>query len=386
MFFSALLRPPLDDDGWKRAEPAYEPDRTFGVHAGDALVGTATSFPCRMAVPGGAVFDTAAVTQVGVRADHTRRGLLTALMRAQLDDAAARGEVLAALHATEARIYSRFGYGVATRTQCVRVRRSGRGLRPEAPVAGEVRLVAPDEIGPLSAALHERIALDRPGMITRGETWWRSPAERARRDQRPVLAAVHTGPDGDDGFAVATTGEGEFAARPLQVEDLHAEGVAATAALWRFLLDVDLIGEVTAHNRPLDEPLDLLLADPRDRTVTTVEDELWLRLVDVPAALAARGFADAPPVLLGVHDPFREANAGVYRIAGGTAERVEPLGGPVAPELECDVAALAMAYLGDRRPAELAATGWWTAHDPAALERADAAFATAVVPWCGTMF
>ena len=65
MFFSALLRPPLDDDGWKRAEPAYEPDRTFGVHAGDALVGTATSFPCRMAVPGGAVFDSNAL-QTGV--------------------------------------------------------------------------------------------------------------------------------------------------------------------------------------------------------------------------------------------------------------------------------------------------------------------------------
>ena len=91
MFFSALLRPPLDDDGWKWAEPAYEPDRTWGVHAGEALVGTATSFPCRMAVPGGAVLDTAAVTQVGVRADHTRRGLLSALMRAQLDDVAVRG-------------------------------------------------------------------------------------------------------------------------------------------------------------------------------------------------------------------------------------------------------------------------------------------------------
>lgn len=356
------------------------------MHAGDALVGTATSFPCRMAVPGGAVLDTAAVTQVGVRADHTRRGLLTALMRAQLDDAAARGEPLAALHATEARIYGRFGYGVATRSQSVKVRRSGRGLRPAAPAVGEVRLVAPDEIGPLSTALHERIALDRPGMITRGETWWHSPAERARREQRAVLAALHTGPDGDDGFVVATTGEGEFAARPLRVDDLHAGGIAAAAALWRFLLGVDLSGEVNAWGRPLDDPIDLLLADPFDLTVTGVEDELWLRLVDVPAALAARGFADAPPVLLGVHDPFLEANAGVYRIAGGTAERVEPLGGPVAPELECDVAALAMAYLGDRRPAELAATGWWTAHDPAALERADAAFATAVVPWCGTMF
>jgi hypothetical protein len=103
-----------------------------------------------------------------VRADHTRRGLLTALMRAQLDDVAARGEALAALHATEARIYGRFGYGVATRRRPVRVRRSGRGLRPTVPAVGEVRLVTPDEVGPLSVGLHERIALDRPGMITRG--------------------------------------------------------------------------------------------------------------------------------------------------------------------------------------------------------------------------
>jgi predicted acetyltransferase len=321
-----------------------------------------------------------------VRADHTRRGLLTALMRAQLDDVAARGEPLAALHATEARIYGRFGYGVATRTQSVKVRRSGRGLRPAVPNVGEVRLLGPDESTPLSAAVHEQIAVHRPGMITRGATWWRSPADRALRDQRPALVAAHTGPDGPDGFVVAAAGKGDFTARTLQVEDLHAAGPAAAAALWRFLLDVDLIGEVTAWARPLDERLDLLLADPRDLTVTGVDDELWLRLVDVPSALAARGFTDVPAVLLGVHDPFREANAGVYRIAGGTAERVEPLGGPVAPQVECDVAALAMAYLGDRRPAELAATGWWTVHDQDALERVDAAFATSAVPWCGTMF
>src|SRR6185369_3867031 len=112
-----------------------------------------------------------------------------------------------------------------------------------------------------------------------------------------------------------------LSARSLQVADLFADGPAATAALWRFLLDVDLVKEVTADSRPLDDPVDLLLADPHDLSVTAVDDELWLRLVDVPTALAARGYADAPPVLLGVHDPFREANAGVYRIARGTAER-----------------------------------------------------------------
>ncbi len=149
-------------------------------------MGTATSFACRMVVPGGAVLDAAAVTQVGVRPDHTRRGLLTALMRAQLDDIAERGEELAVLHATEARIYGRFGYGVATRAQSVQVRRSGRGLRPTAPVEGVVRVLSPDEISAVPAAVHERIALTRPGMITRGE-WWRSPVERAQ----PREAAVH---------------------------------------------------------------------------------------------------------------------------------------------------------------------------------------------------
>jgi predicted acetyltransferase len=348
-------------------------------------VGTATSFGARMAVPGGAVLDTAAVSQVGVRADQTRRGVLTALMRAQLEEVAEHGPALAALHATEARIYGRFGYGVATRAQSVRVARSGRGLRPAAPAAGTVRVLAPEEAGPVAAGVHERIAPDRPGMITRGATW-PNPADDVLREHGALVAAVHIGPDGADGFVVARVDRGEFTARPLRVEDMHAAGPRAAAALWRFLLEIDLVGEVSAWCRPLDDPLDLLLADHRDLTVTGIDDELWLRLVDVPAALAARSFAPAEPVLLGVHDPFLPRNAGVYRIAGGTAERVEPLGGPVAPELECDVAALAMAYLGDRRPAELAATGWWTVHAPRALERADAAFATATVPWCGTMF
>jgi predicted acetyltransferase len=120
--------------------------------------------------------------------------------------------------------------------------------------------------------------------------------------------------------------------------------------------------------------------------VTGNEDETWLRIVDVPVALAARSYGPSEPVLLAVHDSFLEANSGVYRIADGSAERVGPLGGPVRPELECTVAALAMAYLGDRRPSELVASGWWSAPEPAAVPRADAAFATAGTPWCGTYF
>ncbi len=393
LFGTALHRGPADDTLWQRRRDSYAPGRTWGVVEPPTgrLVATTTSFPTRTVVPGGAVLPLAAVTRVGVRADRTRRGLLAALMRAQLDDLRARGETLALLWASEAGIYGRFGYGVATRGRSVRVPAARTAVRPQAPAEGAVRLLDRAEVGPALADLHDALALRRPGGIARPRPWW--ALATAHYDRGPLLAAVHTGPDGDDGFALAVPSGAEFAAT-LRVTDLHAADVAAAAGLWRFLLGVDLVGHVEAAMRPLDEPLDLLLADPRAPEVTGVADETWLRLVDVPAALAARSFPaggrPAAPVLLAVHDPLLPDNAGVYRLGPGTggwggAERVGPLGSARA-ELECDVAALAMAYLGDRSPSQLAATGWWTVHDPAAVPRADALFATDAAPWCGTHF
>ncbi|QYN40453.1 GNAT family N-acetyltransferase [Pseudonocardia sp. DSM 110487] len=386
LFAAAIHRPPANDAGWAASARLYSPGRTFGVHAGDMLVATATSFPSDLAVPGGAVLPMAAVTRVGVRADHTRRGLLTAMMRAQLDDTAARGEPVATLRASEARIYGRFGYGVATRGRSVRVRADATLFRPEAP-RGAVRLLERGEIVPVLREIHARIALRRPGGITRTEGWWAvGTGRRVDVEREHVLAAVHTGQQGDDGFAIAYLADANgVSGRSLDVVDLHGD-VGATASLWRFLMGVDLVESVQAHLRPLDEPMELLLADPRASVVTGNEDETWLRLVDVPVALAARSYGAAEPVLLAVHDGLLEANSGVYRIADGSAERVGPLGGQVRPELECTVDALAMAYLGDRRPSELVATGWWSAPDPEAVSRADAAFATAGTPWCGTYF
>ncbi len=386
LFGGALFNAPIDDEGWAIRAASYAPGRTLGVHLDGVLSGTATSFGTSTVVPGGAVLEAAAVTRVAVRADRTRRGVLSAMMRAQLDDVAERGEAVASLRATEARIYGRFGYGVATRSRSVRLRRSGVGWRAGAPASGSVRMLDAGEIVDVLAPLHDRLALLRAGGITRSPGWWNGVVGRRIQAREPIIAAVHTGAGGDDGFVIASPGERDGFTRPLHIDDLHATDAAASAALWRFVRDIDLGGDVEAHERPLDEPLELLLADPRDCTVTGVADETWLRLVDVPTALAARSYSAAEPVLLAVHDPFLERNAGVYRIGDGTAERVGPLGGPVAPDLECDATALAMAYLGDRAPSELAVTGWWTCHDGKALARADAAFATDVVPWCGTFF
>jgi predicted acetyltransferase len=340
-------------------------------------------------VPGGAEVATAAVTGVGVRADRTRRGVLTALMRHQLRERAAAGEVLASLRASEARIYGRFGYGVATRRRHVRIaRRGGAGWRPAAPGGGNVRMLARGEVLPVVHALYPRAGLRRPGAMTRSEPWWRRSLGRLVDGNDFLLVAVHTGPDGpdgsggaEDGFLVATADESPgWLDRALVVRDLHAADPAATAALWRFALGVDLAVAVTAACA-LDEPLELLLADPRDCATTGIDDETWLRILDVPAALAARRFAPADPVLLGVRDDLLEANTGTYRIAAGTAERVAE-----RPELECGPAGLAMAYLGDRSPSELVASGWWTSTDPAATGAADAAFRTGVSPWSGTNF
>ena len=251
-----------------------------------------------------------------------------------------------------------------------------------------MRLLSRDEIVPTLRKVHDDLALGRAGGITRPEVWWTMSLGRRLDQGGHMLAAVHTGPAGDDGFAVAVLADppGSLYERTVEIIDLHAADVTATAELWRFLLGIDLIAVLEAHQRPLDEPLELLLGDPRACTTTGQDDETWLRLVDVPLALAARSFGPSEPVLIAVHDPLRETNAGIYRIADGAADRVGPLGGPVRPELECSVDALAMAYLGDRSPSQLVATGWWEVHDPEAVPRADAAFATAEIPWCGTHF
>ncbi len=387
LFGAALHRGVAPDQRWDTARGLYEPGRTFGVYDGELLVGTAMSFATGTAVPGGAVLPTAAVSRVGVRADHTRRGVLTALVGRQLAAVADAGEVLASLRASEAPIYGRFGYGVASRGQNLRVRRRGSGWRAAAPTGGAVRVLEPGEVLDVLRPLHRRLAHLRAGGITRTDAWWELSVGRALADHDHLVVAVHTGPDGDDGFLAASARGGErFGEDTLVVSDLHAAGPAAVAGLWRFALGLDLVAVVEGRLRPLDEPLDLLLADPRDVEVTGVDDETWLRVVDVPAALAARRFAPAGPVLLEVRDRLLPANDGVYRIADGAAERVGDPGGPVRAELECDPAGLAMAYLGDRAPSALVATGWWRAVDPAAVARADQAFHTGSAPWSGTFF
>ncbi|MDA3647561.1 GNAT family N-acetyltransferase [Saccharopolyspora indica] len=377
LFRRALLLPPCKDDAWENTRGRYELGRVLGAFDGGELAGTAMATTNELAVPGGQVA-AGAVTGVGVRADRTRRGVLRGLMRAQLDDAAKRGEPVAMLHASEAAIYERFGYGLASRHRKVELERARVVFRDDAPRGGQVRVLDWEAAISLLPEIYRRCVVDRPGTIGRNEAWW-SGMRQYLGDG--CLVAVHADEDGaDDGFAVYEPKPGD-GGTTVDVHDLKGADATAVAQLWRFLLGIDLVDRVVGHVRPLDEPLEWWLTDRRRCAVTEVADDLWVRLVDVLAALRARSYGAAEPVVVEVRDAFLPDNEGGYRIGPDGVER-----STAEPQLSLDVSTLAVLYLGDQLPSTLVAAGRIEMRDPAAVAAADRLFATLETPWCGTGF
>ncbi|OHV69208.1 GCN5 family acetyltransferase [Pseudofrankia sp. BMG5.36] len=365
----------------------FEKDRMFGAFVDGEMVGTTDSLASWLAVPGGRRLPHTAVTGVGVLPTHTRRGLLTALMRAQLDDAVARGDVVATLRASEAVIYERFGYGMATQTGQAVVTTSKARFRPTAPRGGPVRLVDSADCQDLLAAVHENLSAHQPGAMGRSAPWWRL---RTRpKPGRIAYVAVHGEPGAEDGFARYHPAEavdwhmdGE---RTIVVDDLVAGTPAARAALLRFLLGLDLVDRIVIDDLPLDDPLPAALTDHRAVRFREIEDETWLRLLDVPVALAARAYQGAGSVVIDVVDDLLPANSGVYEISQAGATRLA-LSAQAPAGLRAGVAALGAVYLGGTRWWQLAAAGRVDVLDPAALTTADTLFATNAQPYSGTRF
>ncbi|WP_340682072.1 GNAT family N-acetyltransferase [Amycolatopsis coloradensis] len=378
---------PASDEIWAKMAPSWPATGKFAAFDDHGTpVGIASSFEVELTVPGGRKLVTAAVDGVGVRADWTRRGILTAMMAVQLEDLAARGVPLAALHASEAVIYGRFGYGAATFCRGVSVERPRARLRDGVGRDGVVRFVTPAEAVERVPALYSRFEGTRPGFVTRPANWWPGFFERVVTGDDGYRVAVHSGPDGDDGFVVYQTIDTRDRQAPergalLDIRELHAATPQAWAGLWRFLLSIDLVSAVAGRGRPLDEPLAELLTDPRAVNTTEVIDDLWLRLVDVLAALRARSYGTADPVVLEVHDKQLPDNNGRYVVGPDGVERTT-----AEADLRLDVATLSSLYLGHGLFGDLALSGRVEVLDEAAVARADALFHTARTPWCGTFF
>ena len=377
------------DEELVAARETTEFDRTLAFFDGKEMVATAGIFSYQMTVPGGSLA-CGGVTRVSVLSTHRRRGLLTAMMRRQLDDMHERGEPLAALYASEAPIYGRFGYGLGTYQAAVEIERP-RAVFAK-PVTGSGRLDMVDLPTAVRAftRVWEDARLDQPGMLRFDERWMRyqlTDLELHREGASPHYRVLYQTGDNPFGFAIYRIKMDWDASGPngtLRLEMLIASTAEAYAALWRHVLDVDLMARVAAEMRPVDEPLRFLLADSR-QPKTRVEDGLWLRLVDVAAALEGRRYAVEGRLLLRVRDVFCPWNAGQHELVGGPGG-AECKAASGTPDLALDAADLAALYLGANRFRTLFDAGRVEELRPGAIARADAMFATDRAPWCPSHF
>ncbi|APC35509.1 GNAT family N-acetyltransferase [Nocardiopsis dassonvillei] len=373
----------------ERDHPTTEHDRTLLAVDGDRVVGTALSHGFEMTMPGGPR-RVAGVSGVGVWPTYRRRGVLSALMRRQLAEVRDRGENLAALWASEGGIYARFGYGLAFRETNATLQRAHARLRPDAPRDPSLTLELAEtaEVRQEVERVYREALPQRAGQLARDEHWW-SLILQDKEAGGPgrLRAALVRGPDGPLGYAlyrVVNRWEDGLASGRVVVRELASVSTAARVALYEHLLDRDLTSEAVFEKLPGDDPLTVLLADPR-RLVRRDFDALWMRLVDLPGALSDRPYATPVDTVLEVADRYAPWNAGRWRLEADTGgARVRPT--DAAPDLALDASHLGAAYLGGRTLTAFADAGLLTEHVPGAAARLDTALHAPRAPFCGTDF
>ncbi|MGH3132529.1 MAG: GNAT family N-acetyltransferase [Gaiellaceae bacterium] len=360
-------------------------ERMHAAREDGRIVGGAGAFPFEMTVPG-AIVPTAGVTVVGTYPTHRRRGVLRAMMRAQLDDVHERGEPVALLWASEETIYGRFGYGMASLCGEISLPRHAAGFTLPLEHGSALRFVEKDEALELFPRVWNKVRRRIPGMLGRSRNWWElrilfePPGGGGDPPKRFVVLERGGTPEGYAVYRHKPKWEAGVSDSELEVVEAIALDGTPTAELWRYLLDVDWAARVTAHLLPLDHPLFQLLATPR-RMKFRVGDGLWARLVDVGEALSARGYAADGAVVFDVVDAFCPWNEGRWRLADGRAKRTR-----AAPQLRCDVSALGAVYLGGITFSQLVRGGRVEELRRGAAARADAMFASDRAPWCPEIF
>ncbi len=347
------------DDAVQEAERlVFEPERSIVTTVGGRIVGAAGAYSREMAVPG-AVLPVAHVTMVGVEPTQRRQGILNRMMTFQLADVRARGEAVAALWASEGKIYQRYGYGMAARRLSLDVEREVK-LRERVP-PGRLRAAVPGEVIGDLQKVYDQVRVERAGWSSRDGVWWEhllTDVPKRRNGASALRAVLHDGDAGVDGYALWRVKADWDAGGPkgtVIVREVVAGNLDGYKSLWQYLLSVDLTRTTSYWLAALDEPLQYLVDEPR-RLGSRIGDSLWVRLVDLPAALAARRYAAPVDVLIEVEDPLIPANSGTWHLVGdpgtATCRRADR-----PAELRAEIGALGAAYLGDASLAALAAAG-----------------------------
>ena len=386
---TALMGSPPSDDDWdERGRASWEEMPSYTAWDGDRCVGHVGHFLVDTVVPGGTRLGTGAVSRVGVLPTYRRRGIAKGLMHELIADADRRGLPLMSLRASEATIYERFGFGLAGEFCGIELIPGQAAPIRGAATDGSMRLLRPDEIVDVLPDLYDRVAFGRPGVITRPASWYRRLFKAAIEGTKASFVAVHTNADGvDDGYVHyenewdddhrdGPTGKGE-------VYDAYGATPATELALWQYLCDVDLVTRWKAAERPIDDIVRTACSNTRAYRVRSVDDEQWLRLIDVETALAARTYSPAAgEVTIRVTDPQLPSNDGAFVVSSAGARRDDS----AAADIVTDIVGLSAAYLGGTSWFAIAATGRASASDPSSIALADTLFRTTPGPFCGTFF
>jgi predicted acetyltransferase len=374
-----------EEADWERERQSVRLERAVAAYDNGRPVGFSASYEFELTIPGGTV-PTAGVTWVGVMPTHRRRGILRSFMDQLFADAQENGEPLAALYASEASIYGRFGYGVATHWLDLNAESRRLAFRDDPGGRGTVRLLDGDEAFERFPPIYERLRLERPGMLSRSEHWWRAHRladyeHRRRGASKRFNALLEL--DGEDAayavYRVKEEWEEGYPRGEVRVAEAFATSPESTRDLWRYLFGIDLTTRVQCGLFDPASPLFLMVVDPRALHLK-VFDGMWLRLVDVEESLRRRAYAADDEIVLEVRDALFPENSGRYRV-GPEVERTDD-----EADLALDVADLASAYLGGFSFERLASAGRVDERRDGGVQRATALFRTPLPPYCPEVF
>jgi predicted acetyltransferase len=373
------------DEDFERQRKTMPAERFYTAYDDGRPVGTTGSFHFELTVPGG-VLSAAGVTWVAVLPSHRRRGILRAFMQRQLEDFRERGEPLAILWASESAIYGRFGYGIAAPIVTLQAPVDRFRFRDDPGPVGTTRLVTSEEAFELFPRVYDRVRTEVPGMFARNDDNWQlyklADPEHWRRGASPKFFAVLEIDGVPEGFAtyrIKSDWDQGIPKGELRVLDAIATSPVATRELWRFLFGIDLVVKVEQWMFDPGSPLFLMVEDAR-RLHLRLSDGLWLRFVDLEAALKARSYATDDSVVFEVRDEFCPWNAGRWSV-GKDLRKTRS-----AADLELDSRDLASAYLGAFDFHRLGAAERVRELRPGALARASALFRTTRPPFCPDEF
>jgi predicted acetyltransferase len=384
-----------DFDAWAASAPL---DRAWVVDAGGNFVGNSAIHSLNVTLPAATgqpcpTIPMAGVTAVGVHPTHRRRGFLRQLMTTMHDDARQRGEAIAGLEASESIIYGRFGYGLAANLAEYSIDSRASGFAVPAPTT-DLALITKEEALGVLPAIFDRQRLTRAGEVDRSTGYWTQLLLDRKHQRGGLSARFHVVCDGGYALFRAAPDANVFRGERsnIVVEELRGETAEVEAALWRFVLDLDLVGRVTVTRRPVDEPIRWRLADPRQLQTVGIEDRLYVRILDTGAAFEARAYQAEGRLTLDVlppassEGPADQAPGRWVLEAGPDGASCRRARSGAEADLRLGLPALGSLYMGGFPAWLLAAGGRIEELKPGSLSVADSLLTTRPAPRSGTGF